>query len=279
MAIWYGAYGPAGMSKEIVARFNAEIGRILFLPEVKNRMEDIAVETAKSKPEELATLTRADADKWGKIIKQLGITPRRPIGNSRVATLLEEIVRPQHHRSFSVDWPFEELTRCSLLNRVAQPQKLIYSLICLHLMLAFEVVHRRGADRTPHCLALIKHREIDDHPIEVVAQYFASLQRHCKSSVLKRSDYAISAGLARCARGHREADAQCGELFAVAIEKRIVADNERACAHLGQGRENGIEASFAAMRSTTLACRSGPCDILCARMTILAVALNLKPSR
>src|SRR5215813_1675232 len=100
------------------------------------------------------------------------------------AALLEEIVGPQHHRSFSVDWPFEELTRCSLLNRVAQPQKLIYSLICLHLMLAFKVVHRRGSDRTPHCLALVKHREINDHPIEVVAQYFASLQRHCESSVL-----------------------------------------------------------------------------------------------
>jgi hypothetical protein len=111
--------------------------------------------------------------------------------------LLEEIVGSQHHRSFSVDWPFEELTRCSLLNRIAQPQKLIYSLICLHLMLAFKIVHRRGADRTPHCLALIKHREINDHPIEVVAQYFASLQRHCKSSVLKRSDYAISAGRAQ----------------------------------------------------------------------------------
>ena len=59
MAVWYGAYGPAGMSKEIVSRLNAEIGRILFLPEVKKRMEDIAVETAKSSPEELATLTRA----------------------------------------------------------------------------------------------------------------------------------------------------------------------------------------------------------------------------
>ncbi len=76
MAVWYAAYGPAGMSREIVARLNAEIGRILFLPEVKKRMEEIAVETAKSSPEELATLTRADADKWGKIIKQLGITPQ-----------------------------------------------------------------------------------------------------------------------------------------------------------------------------------------------------------
>src|SRR4029450_6008915 len=86
--------------------------------------------------------------------------------------LLEEIVGSQHHRSFSLDWPFEELTRCSLLNRIAQPHKLIYSLICLHIMLlAFKIVHRRGADRTPHCLALIKHREINDHPIEVVASY------------------------------------------------------------------------------------------------------------
>jgi tripartite-type tricarboxylate transporter receptor subunit TctC len=73
MAVWYGAYGPAGMSKEIVAKLNAEIGGILSLPEVKKRMEDIAVETAGSTPEELASMTRADADKWGNAIKQLGL--------------------------------------------------------------------------------------------------------------------------------------------------------------------------------------------------------------
>ena len=76
MAVWYAAYAPAGMSSEIVARLNAEIGRILFLPEVRKRMENIAVETATSSPEELAALTRADADKWGRTIKQLGITPQ-----------------------------------------------------------------------------------------------------------------------------------------------------------------------------------------------------------
>src|SRR5499427_2453764 len=58
MAVWYGAYGPAGMAKEIVATLNAEIGRILLLPEVKKRMDDIAVETAASSPPELAALTR-----------------------------------------------------------------------------------------------------------------------------------------------------------------------------------------------------------------------------
>jgi tripartite-type tricarboxylate transporter receptor subunit TctC len=75
MVVWYGAYGPAGMPKEIVERLNAEIGRILFLPEVRKRMADIAVETVRSSPQELATLTRADADKWGRIIRQLGIAP------------------------------------------------------------------------------------------------------------------------------------------------------------------------------------------------------------
>jgi tripartite-type tricarboxylate transporter receptor subunit TctC len=74
MAVWYAAYGPAGLADEIVVRLNAEIGGILFLPEVKKRMADIAVEVARSSPAELATLTRTDAAKWGNIIKQLGIT-------------------------------------------------------------------------------------------------------------------------------------------------------------------------------------------------------------
>src|SRR5882762_902006 len=37
MAVWYGAYGPAGMPRPIVARLNAEISRILFLPDVKTK--------------------------------------------------------------------------------------------------------------------------------------------------------------------------------------------------------------------------------------------------
>ena len=75
MAVWYAAYGPAGLSQEIVTRLNTEIGRILLLPEVKKQMEDIAVEVARSSPDQLAKLTRADAEKWGKIIKELNITP------------------------------------------------------------------------------------------------------------------------------------------------------------------------------------------------------------
>jgi tripartite-type tricarboxylate transporter receptor subunit TctC len=73
MAVWYGAFGPAGLPKDIVARLNTEINRALLLPEVKKRMADIAVEVAVSTPEELGTLTRRDAEKWGKTIKDLGV--------------------------------------------------------------------------------------------------------------------------------------------------------------------------------------------------------------
>jgi tripartite-type tricarboxylate transporter receptor subunit TctC len=73
MTVWYGAFSSAGVPKDIVTRLNAEIGRILFLPEVKNRMADIAVEVASSTPDELALRMQSDADKWGRIIKSLGI--------------------------------------------------------------------------------------------------------------------------------------------------------------------------------------------------------------
>src|SRR3979490_1976912 len=43
MTVWYGAFGPPGMPKDIVTKLNGEIARALFLPEVKKRMDDIAV--------------------------------------------------------------------------------------------------------------------------------------------------------------------------------------------------------------------------------------------
>ncbi len=74
MSVWYGAFGPAGMKKATVKKLNAEINRILMLADVKTKMEDIGVEVATSTPEELETRLVRDAEKWGGIIRQLGIT-------------------------------------------------------------------------------------------------------------------------------------------------------------------------------------------------------------
>ena len=76
MTVWYGAFGPPGMPKDIVAKLNSEIARALFLPEVKARMDAIAVEVASSTPEELGERMRKDAEKWGGIIRSIGLTPQ-----------------------------------------------------------------------------------------------------------------------------------------------------------------------------------------------------------
>jgi tripartite-type tricarboxylate transporter receptor subunit TctC len=73
MTVWYGAFGPAGLPQTVVEKLNADIGRILYLPEVKTKMADIAVEVAASTPQQLADRTRTDAEKWGRIITELGI--------------------------------------------------------------------------------------------------------------------------------------------------------------------------------------------------------------
>ena len=74
MAVWYGAFGPVGMAKDVVANLNGEISRILFLPDVKSRMDALAVEVAKSTPGELGEMTQRDSEKWGRVIRELGIS-------------------------------------------------------------------------------------------------------------------------------------------------------------------------------------------------------------
>jgi hypothetical protein len=91
---------------------------------------------------------------------------------------LMEIDGSQHHGSITLSLLFEELARCSLLNYFAQPDKLICALIWLHVTPTVKIVHRRSADRAQNCLAVIEHRELKDHPIEVITLGLASLQ-HC----------------------------------------------------------------------------------------------------
>jgi len=73
MAVWYGAFGPAGMPRELQNRLNAEINRAMMLPDVKARMEAIGVEPVNETPERFAAILRADSEKWGKLVRELGI--------------------------------------------------------------------------------------------------------------------------------------------------------------------------------------------------------------
>jgi tripartite-type tricarboxylate transporter receptor subunit TctC len=73
LAVWYGAFGPAGMDPAIVQKLNQEINRILALPEVRKQMGDIGVQVLQTTPAEFAQTLQRDADKYGKLVRELGI--------------------------------------------------------------------------------------------------------------------------------------------------------------------------------------------------------------
>ena len=73
MAVWYGAFGPAGLPADIQKRLNAEINRIMMLPDVREKMEAMGVEAVNETPERFLAIMRADAEKWGRLVKELQI--------------------------------------------------------------------------------------------------------------------------------------------------------------------------------------------------------------
>jgi tripartite-type tricarboxylate transporter receptor subunit TctC len=70
---WLAWYGPAGMPRATVQKINAALVKALANPEVKAGIEKGAYESVSSTPEELATITREAYERWGKVIKDIGI--------------------------------------------------------------------------------------------------------------------------------------------------------------------------------------------------------------
>jgi tripartite-type tricarboxylate transporter receptor subunit TctC len=68
---WYGLLAPAGTPRPIVAKLNAEMRRIMALPNLGERLA--AIELLSSSPEELGDFIRGEIDRWSPVIKQLGL--------------------------------------------------------------------------------------------------------------------------------------------------------------------------------------------------------------
>lgn len=68
---WYGLLAPAGTPKPIIAKLNAEVRRIMALPNLGDRLQ--AIELLSSTPEELGAFVRTEIDRWSPLIKQLAL--------------------------------------------------------------------------------------------------------------------------------------------------------------------------------------------------------------
>jgi len=64
-----GLLAPAATPKEIVALLHREIVKIVALPDVKQRLDDLGFEVLTNTPDEAAARIKTEMEKWGKVIR------------------------------------------------------------------------------------------------------------------------------------------------------------------------------------------------------------------
>jgi tripartite-type tricarboxylate transporter receptor subunit TctC len=69
---WYGVLAPAGTPRAIVDKLNAEIVRILQLPEVRERLSAEAFELPADTPDQFAAIIKGEMARWSKLVKETG---------------------------------------------------------------------------------------------------------------------------------------------------------------------------------------------------------------
>jgi tripartite-type tricarboxylate transporter receptor subunit TctC len=72
---WYGVFATAGTPRPVVDRLNAEIRRIVAMPDIRDAMASQGAEPATDTPEEFAAIVKADVAKWARIVKATGAKP------------------------------------------------------------------------------------------------------------------------------------------------------------------------------------------------------------
>ena len=71
--LWYGAWGPKNLPKEIVARWNSEIARAMQTPEMKERMASEGLEPAGGPPTQLGDMLKREIPKWIRVVKEANV--------------------------------------------------------------------------------------------------------------------------------------------------------------------------------------------------------------
>ncbi|MGZ5083363.1 MAG: tripartite tricarboxylate transporter substrate binding protein [Usitatibacter sp.] len=73
LTVWFGLVAPAGTPREVVGKLNAEVLKILAMPDVRERFLAQGVEPLGSTPEEFRDHIRAQMAKWGKVVRDAGV--------------------------------------------------------------------------------------------------------------------------------------------------------------------------------------------------------------
>jgi tripartite-type tricarboxylate transporter receptor subunit TctC len=72
----WGFAAPAGTPKPIIDKLNAELKRVLAMPDIIDRIVNNGLEPAYSTPEELGAIMESDVARFGKLVSAIGIRPQ-----------------------------------------------------------------------------------------------------------------------------------------------------------------------------------------------------------
>lgn len=70
---WYALMAPAGLPRPIGERIQADIARVLAMPDVREKLLVLGADPVGSTAAELVSIMRADFDRYGAVVKRLGI--------------------------------------------------------------------------------------------------------------------------------------------------------------------------------------------------------------
>ena len=69
---WFGVVAPAAIPKDILAKLNTEMARMLASPDVKERISSLGAEVVSTTPEGMDQFNQAQIALWGKVVKASG---------------------------------------------------------------------------------------------------------------------------------------------------------------------------------------------------------------
>jgi len=73
VSLWFGISGPAGMPAAVVQRLNAEIGKVLQLPDIKDALARQGAVPMGGPPERYDAFVRAEQARWGDVVRKNNI--------------------------------------------------------------------------------------------------------------------------------------------------------------------------------------------------------------
>jgi tripartite-type tricarboxylate transporter receptor subunit TctC len=72
-SVWFGLMAPANTPKAVLAKLNADTNRALAEPDLREKLRAQLYEPIGGKPEDFASLLRTEVERYGKIIREVGI--------------------------------------------------------------------------------------------------------------------------------------------------------------------------------------------------------------